>query len=105
MNAVQKFQKAVGKWSDPFYRESMPAAIRLGEEAGEVLGVIKRIENQAYNGKLKSVNKQREALAGELGDVLSAVACVCNTYRMDMNEIAEAQIKKEAAKAKRYGRA
>lgn len=69
-------------------------AIRLGEETGEVLGMIKRIER---------IDNPREhqfaSLKDELGDVLHAVAVICNKYDLDMEDIAKKAIKKQSKRA------
>lgn len=106
-----QFQNYIARYADPFYGSAMPAGIRLGEETGEVLGIIKRLENHAYRGIMgtntvgasKLFDKKLRALADELGDVLSAVACLCEVYGMDMTEIAEKQINKESSKSRQRG--
>ena len=66
--------------------EVMHWAIGLGEEAGEVLSVIK---HRYYAGSF-----ELEDLVGELGDVLWHIAALCTTCNIDLQKVAEYNIAK-----------
>ena len=63
----------------------------LVNEAGEVAGKIKKIfrDKQGVIGEA-----EREALKGELGDVLWYIAQVCTELNLPMDEVAQANIDK-----------
>ena len=63
----------------------------LANEAGEVAGKIKKIFRDK-NGIIGEV--EREALKGELGDVLWYLAQVCTELELSLDEVAEANIEK-----------
>lgn len=60
--------------------------VGLGEEAGEVLGVVKH----KYYGGQYSV----EDMVGELGDVLWHVAALCTSIGLEMSDVAEYNLAK-----------
>ena len=66
--------------------EIMHWAIGLGEEAGEVLSVVKH----KYYGNQYDV----EELVGELGDVLWHVSALCAASGISMQDVAEYNIAK-----------
>ncbi len=63
----------------------------LANEAGEVAGKVKKIFRDK-NGVIGEI--EREALKGELGDVLWYLAQVCTELDMSMSEVAEHNLKK-----------
>ncbi len=67
------------------------AAVALGEEAGEVLRCV--LDAEGYG---KDV---REPLAGEIGDVLVALAEVATRYGLSLDACAAAAVTKLRAKA------
>lgn len=66
--------------------EIMHWAIGLGEEAGEVLSVVK---HKYYGGQYDV-----EELVGELGDVLWHVAALCVASGLSMQDVAEYNLAK-----------
>lgn len=66
--------------------EVMHWAIGLGEEAGEVLSVIK---HKYYGGQFDI-----EDLVAELGDTLWHIAALCTACGLDINDVAEYNIAK-----------
>ena len=63
----------------------------LVNEAGEVAGKIKKV----FRDKDGEINAEtREALKGELGDVLWYLAQVCTELDLSMDEVAEHNIEK-----------
>ena len=63
----------------------------LTNEAGEVAGKIKKIFRDK-NGVIGEA--EREALKGELGDVLWYLAQVCTELNLSLDEVAEHNIEK-----------
>jgi NTP pyrophosphatase (non-canonical NTP hydrolase) len=63
----------------------------LANEAGEVAGKVKKIfrDKQGVIGP-----EERQALKGELGDVLWYLAQVCTELELSLDEVAEANIEK-----------
>lgn len=66
-------------------------ALGLGDEAGEVLGKIKKIFRDK-NGILD--DETRDALKKELGDVLWYLAQLSTELELSLDDIAEANIEK-----------
>lgn len=68
-------------------------ALGLGNEAGEVLGKIKKwLRGDDGEGQM---SKERiETLKGELGDVLWYLAVLADDLGLDLNEIAEKNLSK-----------
>lgn len=66
--------------------EVMHWAIGLGEEAGEVLSVIK---HKYYGGQFDI-----EDLVGELGDTLWHICALCTACGLDINDVANYNIAK-----------
>lgn len=66
--------------------EAMHWAIGLGEEAGEVLSVIK---HKYYGGTFDVMD-----LVGELGDVLWHVAALCTVHNIDLDDVAHYNLAK-----------
>jgi NTP pyrophosphatase (non-canonical NTP hydrolase) len=63
----------------------------LTNEAGEVAGKVKKIFRDKYGVIGES---EREALKGELGDVLWYLAQVCTELGLTLDEVAEHNIEK-----------
>jgi NTP pyrophosphatase (non-canonical NTP hydrolase) len=63
----------------------------LGDEAGEVLGKVKKIFRD-QNGVL--TDETRDALKKELGDVLWYLAQLSTELELSLDDIAEANIEK-----------
>jgi len=73
-------------------------ALGLANEAGEVLGKIKKVFRD-YNGVLTKDYKL--ALQHELGDVLWYVAMLANDLNFKLDDLAQENLKKLASRAKR----
>lgn len=73
-------------------------ALGLANEAGEVLGKVKKIFRD-YHGKL--TKEYKAAIKKELGDVLWYVAMLSRDLGLDLDEIASDNIKKLASRDKR----
>lgn len=67
----------------------LDAAAGLAEEAGEVLGLVRKRVFQHRDAGL-------DRLAEELGDVLWCVATTADTLGLSLSEVAEANIRKLA---------
>jgi NTP pyrophosphatase (non-canonical NTP hydrolase) len=70
--------------------------LKLASEAGEVAGKIGKFLRDDYDW-----TDLRELLAGELGDVLWYVSELCNTFGLDMGDIAKANLEKLADRQER----
>ena len=81
-----------GKGDNIFY-----AALGLGE-AGEVQNTVKKIMRDD-NGVLTKVRKQ--LICYELGDLLWYIAAMCSEMKVNMDKIAEMNIKKLYDRMKR----
>ena len=76
---------------DPAFSILYPS-LKLAGEAGEVSEKVgKRLRD--YEGDFTDPEWQ-DALAKELGDVLWYVAEICSVLQLDMEEVAEANVKK-----------
>ncbi len=73
-------------------------ALGLANESGEVLGKIKKIFRD-HDGKLSKEYKQ--AIKDELGDVLWYLAMLSKDLGLELEDIAQANIKKLSSRAKR----
>jgi NTP pyrophosphatase (non-canonical NTP hydrolase) len=63
----------------------------LANEAGEVAGKVKKIFRDKQ-GRIGA--EEREALKGELGDVLWYLAQVCTELELSLDDVAQANIEK-----------
>lgn len=66
-------------------------ALGLGGETGEVLNKVKKIMRD-HDGQI--TDEFRESLKNELGDVLWYVAALASELKLDLNDIAQANIEK-----------
>lgn len=73
-------------------------ALGLMNEAGEVGGKIKKILRDD-NGEI--ADEKREALAGEMGDVLWYISQLCSELGLAMDEVARENLKKLASRKER----
>jgi len=73
-------------------------ALGLAGEAGEVAEKIKKLIRD-NNGKYSK--KEKDAIMIELGDVLWYVSQLCTEFKLDMDKVAEACIKKLESRKKR----
>lgn len=71
-------------------------ALRVGEEAGEVLGQVKRLETRTVLGNPTDGIKAK--IADEMGDVLHSLAGLADTYGMSLDDLAHLAIEKHLAR-------
>ena len=79
-------------------------ALGLSNEAGEVLGKIKKLirdQEVTFGPNQKLSDRDRAALADELGDVLWYVAALARDLGISMNELAHINIEKLKSRQKR----
>lgn len=91
-------ENAVGTAIYPSEARIIYPALGLANEAGEVLGKIKKVirdHGGAYNPET------RKAIAGELGDVLWYVAALCNDLDLQMSTVARENLNKLHDRAER----
>ena len=75
-------------------------AFGLGNEAGEVMGKIKKwLRGDDGDGPMSS--NRKEALKGELGDVLWYLAVLSHDLNLSLDDIAQANILKLQSRKKR----
>lgn len=70
-------------------RQFLQAGIGMAEEAGEVLGLVKK---QAFHGH--ELTEQKEKLMEECGDTLWHIALMADLLDVTLEEIAEKNIEK-----------
>lgn len=76
-------------------------ALGLGNEAGEVLGKIKKWM-RGDDGVEGAISEERkEAIKGELGDVLWYLAALARDLDLNLGDIAEANIQKLQSRQER----
>lgn len=79
-------------------------ALGLANEAGEVLGKLKKMirdDNSRLDGPGSMTDEQRHQIASELGDVLWYVAALARDMNMSLNEVANLNIHKLKDRATR----
>ena len=76
------------------------AALGLGNEAGEVLGKIKKWL-RGDDGKGEMSEERKDALKGELGDVLWYVAVLANDLGLNLDDVARANVEKLKSRKER----
>ena len=72
-------------------------ALGLSNEAGEVLGKIKKMirdQDIFLDGRHRITDEQRAALAAELGDVLWYIAALAKDLNVSLNDVAAINIEK-----------
>ena len=95
LNEYQKKALSTAGHSEK-YKVIYPA-LGLGNEAGEVLGKVKKWlrgddANKADSGEMSS--ERVEALKGELGDVLWYLAVLAHDLGLELDDVAEANVEK-----------
>ncbi len=76
-------------------------ALGLGNEAGEVLGKIKKwLRDDDTTGGAMSAER-KEAIKGELGDVLWYLAVLANDVDLSLGEVAEENVNKLQSRKER----
>lgn len=73
-------------------------AIGLSEEAGEVMGCVKRF---IRDDQSKLTPERREKIKGELGDTLWYLSVLAYDCGLTMNEVAEFNLQKLASRKER----
>lgn len=73
-------------------------ALGLANEAGEVLGKIKKVIRDQQGDY---TDESREAIEAELGDVLWYVAALCHDLDLDLGRVAEKNIEKLRDRSRR----
>lgn len=87
-----KYQKeAVSTAIYPFSFKVFYPTLGLCGEAGEVAEKIKKI---IRDGGSEITDEQRDALKGELGDVMWYLAALANDLELDLGAVAEANLEK-----------
>lgn len=79
-------------------------ALGLANEAGEVLGKIKKLirdHDLTFGPEQKLSDKDRAAIADELGDVLWYVAILARDLGVSLNEVAHINTEKLTSRQKR----
>jgi len=100
MNFKEFQKKAVKTAFYPNKYKIIYSAMGLGNEAGEVLGKIKKwLRGDDGDGEMNKERKQ--ALKGELGDVLWYLAVLARDLDLDLSEIAQENIEKLASRKER----
>lgn len=90
MNFIEYQDEAVRTAVYPDSNKIVYPALGLGNEAGEVLGKIKKcIRDNSSN-----FESRKEIIADEIGDVLWYIAALCRDLDLSMNDVAVNNIKK-----------
>lgn len=95
MDDYQQRAGATAVYKDIGKNPAYPA-LGLAEEAGEVVGKIKRM----YRDDCPFM-ETREKVKAELGDVLWYVAAIANEFQLSLNDIAEANLEKVLDRSRR----
>jgi NTP pyrophosphatase (non-canonical NTP hydrolase) len=91
---LNEYQAAAARTVNPRLSETermLDAAAGLAEEAGEILGVIRK---HAYQSR----PLDRDALRTELGDALWCLAMTARSAGIDLDDVAAANVAKLAAR-------
>lgn len=88
-------EKAYQNIQDHYNRkeEVMHWAVGLGEEAGEVLSVVK---HRYYAGRYVDDDDMLEDIINELGDVLWHISSLCSSLGLDLEDVAKYNVAKLA---------
>jgi NTP pyrophosphatase (non-canonical NTP hydrolase) len=98
MNLNEYQQQAIKTAIYPEKYKVIYSALGLGNEAGEVMGKIKKwLRGDDGEGVISE--ERRGALKGELGDVLWYLAVLAHDLDLDLNDIAESNVAKLKARA------
>lgn len=98
LNKYQK--KALTTAFHPKKYKIIYPALGLGNEAGEIMGKIKKWL-RGDDGKGKMSGERKEGLKGELGDVLWYLAVLAEDLNLSLNDIAQSNINKLQSRKKR----
>ena len=97
-NEYQK--RALGTASYPEKYKIIYPAVGLGNEAGEVMGKIKKWM-RGDDGEGKMSEERRHALKDELGDVLWYIAVLAHELDLSLEEIAQKNVDKLQSRKER----
>jgi len=100
MNFKEYQKKALTTAMHPKKYKIIYPAIGLGNEAGEVLGKIKKWM-RGDDGKGKMSSERKEKLKGELGDVLWYLAVLADELDFSFDDIAKDNLKKLKSRKER----
>ncbi len=98
LNEYQK--KALETALYPAKHKIVYSALGLGNEAGEVMGKIKKWL-RGDDGEGEMSDERKDALKGELGDVLWYLAVLANDLDLKLGDIAEANVEKLQSRKER----
>lgn len=94
-NALRAANVARDKLWDPEGKlTALFRSTEFGEEAGEVQGVIKKLEREAMG--LKGSRKTIDDLKHEVGDALITLDLICMVYGIDLWEAAKGSFNKKS---------
>jgi NTP pyrophosphatase (non-canonical NTP hydrolase) len=91
---LDQLQREIRVLTEGIEHPRVGAALALAEECGEVMRCVL---DREYYGK-----DVREALAGEVGDVLIALTEVCDRYDLSLERCAEGAVAKLRRKAPQW---
>ncbi len=98
---INEYQKQAIKTAIyPEKHKIIYSALGLGNEAGEVMGKIKKWL-RGDDGEGEMGEERREALKGELGDVLWYLAVLANDLDLSLEDIAKSNVLKLQARAEK----
>jgi len=84
------------EWTDEEAGDPLFHAVEFGEEAGEVLGDVKKLEreNRGWRGSRTTIGN----LGDEMGDALITLVNLANCYGIDLAEVTSAKFNKTSEK-------
>lgn len=91
---IKRYQDAAYRNIQDHYNEKeeiLHWAVGLGEEAGEVLSVVK---HRYYGGHYTNNGDMLEDIVGELGDTMWYIAALCGALNISMEDVARYNIAK-----------
>ena len=88
------------KWNGSEKVDNLFRAVELGEEAGEVLGAVKKYFRGSNNikGNQKSLEEILENLEDEIGDVLITLDLLALQYNIDLQKCTTTKFNKTSKK-------
>lgn len=90
---MNKEQRAIDEWfteKDWPYWTPHEILARVTEEVGE----LARLINHEYGPKKKKLDEPVQALEEEIGDIVCALACLCNTQGIDLDAALKKSVEK-----------
>ena len=87
------------KWNGSEKVDNLFRAVELGEEAGEVLGAVKKyFRGNNIKGNQKSLEEILENLEDEIGDVLITLDLLALQYNIDLQKCTTTKFNKTSKK-------